>query len=80
MTEITIRLQTEKEQIDPAFFDNLNNLAEQYGVRVKDDSEPACSVSIVRADRDERDRRDAERAARFGGLRKDLSHLDRFQS
>jgi len=79
MAERTILIETDKAYFDPAFLENLNNLAEQFGVRVKDELEPTDSASIIRADRDERDRRDAQRASVSGGLRKDLSHLDRFR-
>jgi signal recognition particle GTPase len=79
MAEKTLLIETDKAKFDPAFLEILNNLAKQYGVRVKSDSENSDSVQIVREGRDWLDQRDAERAARSKGLRSDLSHLDRMR-
>ncbi len=41
MTEITVRFHTDQNQIDPAFFDNLNAVAQQFGLHVEEDVQPA---------------------------------------
>ncbi len=79
MTEITIVFQTDKTKIEPAFFDNLNNLAEQYGLFVQGEVK-TDSVQLIREDREWLDQRDEERAILSKGLQKDLSHLDRMRS
>ncbi len=81
MNEITIRLHTEKPKIDPDFFDNLNNLAEQYGLQVKESTQNTeyDSVQMIREDREWLDQREEERVAHSQGARDDLSHLDRMK-
>lgn len=79
MTEITLHIQTDQSNIDPAFFDNLYLLAKQYGLHVEDGMAPDDSTRIVREGRDWLDRRDAERAAASIGVQQDLSFLDRMR-
>ncbi|RJP23662.1 MAG: hypothetical protein C4527_19970 [Candidatus Omnitrophota bacterium] len=48
-------------------------------IRHHSGSQSLDSTDLIRADRNERNQRDAERAASSGGLRKDLSHLDPYR-
>ena len=40
MREITVRFHTDQNQIDPNFFDHLNNVAEQYGLSIEENDHP----------------------------------------
>ena len=40
MTEITVRFRTDQNQIDPAFFDNLDRVAQQFGLHVEENTQP----------------------------------------
>jgi hypothetical protein len=46
MNEITIRLYTEKDKIDPLFFENLVELVEQYGMSMA--NQPSLDMSEMR--------------------------------
>ena len=78
MPEITLRLQTDQTDFDSDFFDNLYDLAKQYGIRIKNEVHIG-SVQMIREDRAWLDQRDEERMAQSRGLQKDLFHLDQMQ-
>ncbi len=77
MTEITIRFHTDQKEIDPAFFDNLNAMAREYGLFAEEKSDNTNSAQIVREGREWLDERDMKRAALSKGPRQDFTHLDR---
>lgn len=79
MTELTVRFQTDKPEIDPDFVDNLSILASQYGIQVKNESELMDSIQMIREDRDMLELRAEEHVFQSLGPRNDLSHLDRLK-
>ncbi len=46
MNEITIRFYTDESNIDPNFFENLDQFAEQYGLHVEKD--PIREIETVK--------------------------------
>ena len=39
MTVITVRFHTDQNQIDPAFFDTLNTMAQQFGLHIEENAQ-----------------------------------------
>jgi hypothetical protein len=70
-----IHIHTDKPTIDPAFYENLEQLAEQFGLVIKREYQ-TDSVQLIQEDREWLDQREEERTAHTKGLQKDLSHLD----
>lgn len=78
MTKMTVQFQTDQPEIDSGFLEHLNQLAKQYGIKIKNNQKQSI-IAMIHEDREWLERREDERMKNMGGLRKDLSHLDQIR-
>lgn len=73
MTEITIRVRTDKSDIDPSFFVNLDRLAKKYDLQVRHSAQSAIDPSGIdhNLSHDEFIRRAIEISRKIGPIQSD---------